>query len=136
MHTTVRRKAERLFLRLNHSAFPQQEGLITVSYAERFPLGQCIMAATIPINRQTLRTVIDMGVAHKEYHYPPAIINTRHGRCLRLMYRLRRIRPDENERLFTGAKDVAQWLEKRFGIPAIISPMRGLIGARWRLRAL
>ena len=132
----ARRKAERLFLRLRNNTLPhRKEETIAVNYVQRFPPGHCIVAVTIPISHEKLRMVLEVGMANRGYHYPPAIINSRHSRCLRLMYRFRGIKPGETGRTLKYAGMIAQWAEGLFEMKAIVSPMKGLINARWRLRA-
>jgi len=131
----ARRRAERLFLRLRNKNLPQEEGSIEVNYAERFPPGKCIIAVTVPINHERLRTVIDVCLAHRRYHYPPIIMNGRNGRRLRLMYRFKKIGPSEHGRILKNAHMLAEWAEELFCLPAYVAPLGGLVGARWRLRA-
>ena len=123
-------------MRLRNNALPRKEGTIAVNYAQRFPPGQCIVAVTVPISREKLRMVLEVGMANRKYHYPPAIINSRQSRCLRLMYRFRGIRPGENGRVLKYAGMLAEWAERLFEMQAIVSPMQGLIAARGRARAL
>jgi hypothetical protein len=124
-----------LFLRLRNKNLPQEEGSIEVRYAERFPPRKCIIAVTVPINHERIRTVIDVCLAHRRYHYPPIIMNGRDGRRLRLMYRFRNIKPGEHEHLILNARMLAEWAGETFGLPAFVSPFGGLVEARWRLRA-
>ncbi len=111
------------------------DAVITVSYARRFSRGKCLLAALIPAEKLTLGMIRGIGARHEGYHYPPILINHQAGAHLRLMYRLPDMRPDEHARLFECARALAAWARELFEMPAIISPINGLIEARWRFRA-
>lgn len=132
----ARRKTERLFLQLRGKNFPLEEGAIKVHYVQRFPPGQCLVAVVIPINHERLGTIIDVCRAHQRYYYPPVLLRNGGKRFLRLIYRFTHIRPNEQGLLLMNARKLAEWAEELFGLPTIVSPLGGFVGARWRLRGL
>ncbi len=51
------------------------DAVITISYARRFSLGKCILAALIPAHRLTLGTIRGVGVRHQAGIQLPAHIH-------------------------------------------------------------
>ncbi|HEY4500688.1 MAG TPA: hypothetical protein VJI70_00240 [Candidatus Paceibacterota bacterium] len=133
----ARRATGRLFLRLGNRSRDYNDllGVIKVNYAERFPLGECVISVVVPIGHKNIQKIVEISKMHQRYHYPPVIINGRYRRCLRLIFRFRNIGPNEGKRLLKYAKMIAEWAEKLFEMRALISPVPGLVGLLWRLRA-
>ncbi|OGG77895.1 hypothetical protein A3A36_02360 [Candidatus Kaiserbacteria bacterium RIFCSPLOWO2_01_FULL_52_12b] len=143
MHNTrikakARWEAGRLFLRLRNK--PQNEGVIKVFYAERFPRGECLVSIMWPINEMddaNFKKVMGVVIAaYLKCHHSPVIVNSRRKTCLRTIYRFRGIRQGEKERLLRTAKELARWAESVFEMPATVSSVSGIVGLRWRMRAL
>jgi hypothetical protein len=132
----ARREAERLFLRLCNKHLRQKEGVIHVNYARRFPPGKCIIGITIPIRNEPLGRIIALGMEHVQCQYPPAIINSGNGLCLRLIHCITDIQSSESARLLEHARMLARRAEQDFEMTAIVLPLGGLVGTLWSLRAL
>ena len=70
---------------------------------------------------------------HQRQQNPPIIVNYGEGTYVRLAYRLPDIRPSDKERLLRCAQTLARWAREFFEMQVVISPVNGLIEARWRL---
>lgn len=132
--TEAWRQVRRFMLLLRHKILYWGDDIIKVYYVQRFPLGECIIAAVIPIRRISIDLLLTVCWAHCRYRYLPRIINGPGARCLRLAYRFPKIESNEQERLLKYSRMIAERMEDIFGIPAIVSPIGGLVCARLKLR--
>ena len=130
----ARRKAERFFRRLRRNAKQSPTTPIVVHYTERFRTGRCLMAVIIPTAGIPLRLISEVGMAHQKYYYPPRILNNRNGTCLRLVYRLQKIKEGELRKVLKCTEQLADWAEKIFGKRTTVSPFGGPAIFRWKLR--
>lgn len=131
----ARRQANKLLFRLCNLFSSRKSGSIRLIYAENFGPQKCIVGATIPIGDENITKVVAIGRIHQHYHYPPVIINGKDGLALRLMWRFKAIRPHDHAELQRVVEALAEWLEKLFCRQTVITPVLGLIEAKWRLRA-
>ena len=128
----ARQEAEQLFKSFRS---PILREVAKIVYPTRFRFGECVIAALLPIDRETVRRFAFICEAHRGYHYPPVVISGEDGRRLRLMWRFPMIRPSESIRLLQYATIVARWVNDVFHHQSIIYPAGGIMDVRIRLQA-
>ena len=111
----------------------RNQPVITVIYARRFAQGKCVLSALIPAERLSTGMIARICAMHQRQQNPPIIVNYGEGTYVRLAYRLPDIRPSDKERLLRCAQTLARWAREFFEMQVVISPVNGLIEARWRL---
>ncbi len=130
----ARQEAEQLFKRLFTTVRRYSIDATRIIYAKRFRTGECVIAATIPINDKNIALVHAVAQTHMKYHHEPRVINGLLGPRLRVAWRFKEIHPEERERLQHYAAELAKWAEEVFGDPALIATFSGMIAMRYALR--
>lgn len=130
----AKEEVEKLFLHFRTEA-AHKEGTIIVNYVPWFPDGKGFVTITIPVARESLKTIAAAMMAFSGAHYPPAVINdSRKGPCLRLTREYKEVKSGEYCRLLKCATTLATWAENFFRMRAIVSQLHsGPIGARHSL---
>ena len=129
----ARKEMELLFLNLRDKRRRVSEGPVKIIYPKRFHPGHFIIAALVPIDTETIHVVGSLCRAHKDYHYPPVIINSGGERRLRLIWRFPEVSARNGSELLQLARDIAKWAEDLFNRKAIVFPDSGIVATRLRL---
>ncbi len=108
---------------------PRNRPFITVSYPRRFRTGKFVLAAFIPAEKLTVRTIAEINASsYWGDHYEPLVIfDGKNGMTLALTFRLPDVRFRDRQRILRCAKIVATWTRERFEMPTIISPVPGRV---------
>ena len=130
----AQREAWQLFRNLRRRCNPQKEEAVRIIFPQRFPSGKGIVAALVPIDSETIQMVGNVARAHRNYHYPPVLINSGGERRLRLIWRFPGVCSCDGRTLLQIATGIAAWAEDLFARKAIVSPDGGLVATRLKLR--
>lgn len=128
----ARHEAEQLFLRCK-KPFPEGR-VVKVTYPRRFPRGECVIAASVPLAGQNLHTMNEVARVHQDRRYPPHIINDGKPHMV-FMWRFYEIHSGEEPRVLEYANILGRWAEDLFKLQAVVSPSPSLRDIRLRLRA-